>query len=515
MSNQLKMDKIEAIRNLARQRWSQRRIARELGIHRSAVSRALREAEAADGSKRAIPITGKAPGRDSKCEPFRAQIEAKLGLGLDAKRIHQDLRAEHAFDGSYPSVQRFVKSLRQSEPRRVWRMEVEPGEELQIDYGTMALIEGEDGRLRRAQLLRATLSYSRRSYSEAMLRQDCESFIRALENALRHFGGVPLRLCPDNLKAAVSKADWHDPEINPKLLSFAEHYGVAVMPTRPYAPQHKGKVESGVKALKRELKGRRFPSIAKLSGHIQAWEAGVADMRIHGTTRRQVLEHFLSDEKPALRPLPGSLFPCYREARRKVGRDCYVMVEKACYDVPEQHAGRHVWARWDDRTVRLLDSRLETIRVHARLPAGKFTRTLGADGRRGSFEESCGYYRSRCGRIGDSAAAWADGVIANRSEMAVRVMQGLLSLSGKHSRKQIDSACSKAALHGQYRLQDLRSWLASAQRQGSFSFLESHEIIRQPGSYDSHIGGQSVFGDGSQAPPWGAAPDPAPHRRSG
>ena len=372
-------------------------------------------------------------------------------------------------------------------------MEVEPGEEMQIDYGTMMIIEGENGRLKRAQLLRVTLSHSRRSFTEAMPRQDCESFIRALENALRHFGGVPLRLCPDNLKAAVIKADWHDPEINPKLLSFAEHYGVAIMPTRPYTPQHKGKIENGIKALKRELKGRRFSSIAKLNEYVQSWEANVADKRIHGTTRRQVLEHFLSEEKPALKPLPDSLFPCYKESRRKVSRDCYVFVEKAYYDVPEQYAGRHLWARWDDRTVRILDSKLETVRVHARLAPGKFTQVLGADGRRGTFEESCVYYRSQCSRIGEKAAAWADGVIANRSEMATRIMQGLLSLNDKYSKKQIETACSKAALHGQYRLGELKNWLVSPQNQESFSFLESHEIIRQPGSYDAHIGGQALF----------------------
>ena len=31
-------------------------------------------------------------------------------------------------------------------------------------------------------------------YSEAVMRQDTESFLRCLENALRHFGGAPLLL---------------------------------------------------------------------------------------------------------------------------------------------------------------------------------------------------------------------------------------------------------------------------------------------------------------------------------
>lgn len=73
-----------------------------------------------------------------------------------------------------------------------------------------------------------------------------ENFIRVLENAFRYFGGTPKKLIIDNLKAAVKKGDWYDPEVHPKLQSFAQHYGTVFLPTKPYTPQHKGKVESGI-----------------------------------------------------------------------------------------------------------------------------------------------------------------------------------------------------------------------------------------------------------------------------
>ena len=76
--------------------------------------------------------------------------------------------------------------------------------------------------------------------------QDTETFLRCLENAVRHFGGVPMLLNLDNLKAAVLKADWFDPEINPKLADFCRHYGMHLMSCRPWTPQHKGKIERGV-----------------------------------------------------------------------------------------------------------------------------------------------------------------------------------------------------------------------------------------------------------------------------
>ena len=95
-------------------------------------------------------------------------------------------------------------------------MECQPGEEMQVDFCLGAPIEQEGGKRRRSWVLRAVLSYSRKGYSEAVMRQDSESFLRCLENALRHFGGVPLLLNLDNFKAAVLKADWFDPADQPE-----------------------------------------------------------------------------------------------------------------------------------------------------------------------------------------------------------------------------------------------------------------------------------------------------------
>jgi hypothetical protein len=164
------------------------------------------------------------------------------------------------------------------------------------------------------------LSYSRKAYSEAVTKQDTETFLRCLENGLRSFGEVPHLLNLDNLKAAVLKANWFDPEINPKLADFCRHYGLHVMPCRPSRPQHKGKVERGVAYVRSNaLKGRRFKSLAEEKLFLGQWERAVADKRIHGTTRKQVVACF-EEERPHLQPLPESLFPCYQEARRNVHR---------------------------------------------------------------------------------------------------------------------------------------------------------------------------------------------------
>lgn len=133
----------------------------------------------------------------------------------------------------------------------------------------------------------------------------------------------------DNLKAAVPQADWYDPEIQPKLRSFAAHYGTAILPIKPYTPWHKGKVESNVKYVKNNaLKGRRFASLAQQNAFLDHWERTVADTRIHGTTKGQVQAQFEA-ERISLLPLPADRFACYREALRAVHRDGHIEVAGA------------------------------------------------------------------------------------------------------------------------------------------------------------------------------------------
>ena len=160
--------------------------------------------------------SGKPSGPDSKCEPYRAVIQEKLQQELSAQRIYQDLVVEHGFTGSYYSVRRFVRRLGQSHPLPFRRMECEPGQEGQVDFGAGAPIINAEGKCKKSHVFRIALSSSRKGYSEAVFRQTTEDYIRALENSFWHFGGAPRTLVIDNLRAVVNKADWYDPELHPK-----------------------------------------------------------------------------------------------------------------------------------------------------------------------------------------------------------------------------------------------------------------------------------------------------------
>ena len=279
--NELNVNLQYSILALAGNGWSNRRIARELGINRETVGKYLLLArpkpaistpgsEPDPNSKPAIPIPGSEPSPDSKpaistagsaagrqslCQPHSPQIEAAVGVGLSAQRIYQDLVCDHGFVGSYQAVKRFVRHLRETQPIPFVRMEVEPGAEAQVDFGQGAWVVV-DGKRKRPQFFRVVLSHSRKGYSEVVWRQTTECFIRCLENSFRYFGGVPKTTVIDNLRAAVTRADWYDPDINPKVEEFCRHYGTVIMPTRPAMPRHKGKVEAGVRCMAKQTPSR-------------------------------------------------------------------------------------------------------------------------------------------------------------------------------------------------------------------------------------------------------------------
>jgi len=501
MANRLTMAKISAIRTLHQSGHSNRKIAELLGVHRETVGRYVRPAESenrpnappgCEGSEAAglpPPATsdpGVPPGPASDCEPFRQVILQKLQQGLSARRIHQDLSEEPDFSASYYSVRRFVARLRRTSPLPVRRLETPPGEEAQVDFGRGAPVRTPEGKTRRPWIFRIVLSHSRKAYSEAVWRQSTEAFIQCLENAFRHFGGVPKRLVIDNLKAAVARADWYDPEVHPKLQSFAAHYGTVFLPTKPYTPRHKGKVENSVKYVQgNALKGRTFGSLAEENRFLLDWETNVADTRIHGTTKQQVGRLF-EQERDALMPLPVERFPFYHEARRAVHRDGHVEVAKAFYSVPPEYVGRRLWVRWDGRLVRVFNDRWQQVAVHAKVEPGRFRTAAEHIPREkvSAVERGTDALLRQVAAIGPQTRQWAEATTQARGVEAVRVLVGLKALACKHTPEALEHACQTALSYGAYRLRTVRRLLKhQADPQRPFDFLEEHPIIRPLSDY--------------------------------
>ena len=508
MANQLKMAMVNAILTLKQRGWSQRRIARELGIDRETVARYVHlhradpkpATNAPTGSEGSKPATN-APtgpidheiqktGPESQCKPFRKVVQDKLQSGLSRQRIYQDLRDEHGFEGSYYSVRRFVKRLGQDSPIPFRRMECLPSEQAQVDFGSAAPVLRPDGKRKRPHVFRIVLSFSRKAYSEVVYRQTTDNFIRCLENAFWHFGGVPRTLVIDNLKAAVRNADWYDPDIHPKIQSFCEHYGTVILPTKPYMPRHKGKVERGVGYVKdNALKGCTFSSLQEQNQHLLNWETRIADTRIHGTTRKQVGKLF-REEKSSLLSLPAGRFPCFAEARRSVHRDGHIEIQKSYYSVPPEYTGREVWARWDGHLVRVFNCRMEQIAVHVQVEPGKF-QTLQKhihSQKRSTVEKGTVWMLRRASLIGANVDKWAQAMLKARGIPGIRVLVGLLNLAHHHDSNSIDKACEIALTHDSFRLRTIRGLIQRGGcKQQELEFIDEHPIIRSMSDYEAIV----------------------------
>ena len=554
MANVLKMTMVEAIHSLRSAGLSCREIARRLGIHRETVSRYLRLRQEPISKPASAPIfpagtsepvagfeapTGSAVAgfaapiglprcQASQASPWLAWLLEQRERGLSAKRIHQDLLAEHpaAAAVSYDSVRRLLKKHGASRPVPFRRMESPPGYEAQVDFGTGAPVIGPDGKRRRTHVLRVVLSHSRRGYSEVVFTQSTDDFIQCLENAFEHFGGVPRTLVIDNLKAGVLKADWFDPELNPKCEDFCRHYGTVVLPTKPGTPRHKGKVERGIAYVQENaLKGRVFASLTEQNDHLDKWEHDTAGRRIHGTTRKQVLAHFNEAEREALLPLPPTRFENFHEAKRKVSRDGHVEVAKAFYSVPPEYLGREVWVRWNGRTVRVFNHRMQQIAIHAKHDQGRYsTDATHLDATKiNGLERGIAYLLGKARSIGPQSHAWAEAVVDARGIEGHRVVQGLLSLTRKHTCAQLERACETALANQCYRLRSLRQLITNqADRQQRLEFLAEHPIIRPLDDYAAVVAraihrrqSRPSMGEGFGSHDTGIRPATKDHRPAG
>jgi len=219
------------------------------------------------------------------------------------------------------------------------RFETEPGEQAQVDYGQLRVWIGEQAET--VHLFVFTLGYSRRLFTRGYQNERLATLLDGHERALRHFSGVPLNCLYDNPRNLVlgrseSKVLWH-----PVFEDFARYYGFTPRACQPYRARTKGKVESGVKYVKRNaLAGRRFGSWEELNEWLERWSAEIADQRVHGTTHERPLDRFAREQ---LIPLGARPPYSYERVRlRQVANDALVAVGAARYSVPVEYVGMTV-----------------------------------------------------------------------------------------------------------------------------------------------------------------------------
>lgn len=113
------------------------------------------------------------------------------------------------------------------------------GEVMEVDYAgmTMPLVDPETGKISQIPVFVATLPASNYIYAEAQPSQEKRHFINGHVRAFTFFGGVPKILRPDNPKVGIKSPNYYEPDLNPTYQELAEHYQVAVLPTRVRRPK--------------------------------------------------------------------------------------------------------------------------------------------------------------------------------------------------------------------------------------------------------------------------------------
>jgi len=478
MGRNLTMSQNNTIHELHNIGWSNRKIEEELGIDRRAVARALEER-----------LSEKQPelqASQSKCLPFQKLIEEKLSFGLSIKRIWQDLQHEVNFDAGYDSVKRFIRGLTQKDPEPYARMETSPGHEAQVDFGEGALIDC-DGKYKRPFLFVMTLSFSRHAYQEVVWRQDVETFIRCHENAFFFFGGVVRVVRLDNLKAGVLKVCLFEPELNRIYESYAHHAGFIPVPCRPRTPEHKGKVESGVKYTQDNgLKGLNFESLDQQNTHLRHWNLTIAFPRKHGTTKQIVANRF-EEEKPYLRLLPTETFLFFRIATCCVHSDSFIEVDSAYYMAPSRFIGKDVSVHWNASSVKIYHNN-KLLVDHPKVLPGTFQRAPGLVSKSKTIteEEYLKNLLTFCMEIGVKCHEWAEKVWNDRRQLGLRTISGIQSLKKSYSNIAIETACSKALTIGTVHYYSLQV-LCEAESIDKPKITKDHELIRNTKYYEKII----------------------------
>jgi transposase len=310
----------------------------------------------------------KPPQNVSSVEPYRKLVEQLVKENVEIAAIRCRLE-EQGYSGSYQAVYRFVRRIKPRQPKATVRVERKPGEEGQADFGYAGqMFDPESGKLRRTWAFVMTLSWSRHQYAEFVFDQKVETWLRLHRNALAFFGGVPERMVIDNLKAAIVKAVWDDPEVQQSYRDCAVHYGFLIAPCRPYTPEHKGKVEQGgVHYVKRNFLGGRKPTtITQANKDVLTWCNTTAGLRIHGTTKEKPLVRFQETEQARLKPLPETPYDMAVWKKVKLNRDCYVQFDNAYYSAPHRLIEQELWVCGGIQFVRIYTLKRELLATHDR-----------------------------------------------------------------------------------------------------------------------------------------------------
>jgi hypothetical protein len=395
-------------------------------------------------------------------EPYRDVVTDWAEQGIQSKTIYQALVRNHAFGGSYSSVYRFVRTLQINAPKATMHLDFAPGEAAQVDFGAgPVLVDLRTGEEIKTWFFLMTLCWSRHQYAELILNQKVDTWLACHRHAFEWFGGTVKRVIIDNAKCAITRACIRDPEVQRSYAECAEGYGFKIDACPPRDPQKKGRVESGIKYLKRNfLPLREFRDLTDANRQLHDWILGEAGNRIHGSTHEKPLTRFAT-EQPLLQPLPAQPPEAATWARVKVHRDAHVQFEKGLYSVPFRLLGQTLWLKATAVTVRIYREH-ELIAVHARLsrPGTRSTATDHMPPEALAWKmQDPRWCLNQSEQIGVACHCLIQRLFADRVLENLRAAQGIVRLKKKYGAARLEAACQRALAYDNPRYRTVKTIL--------------------------------------------------------
>ena len=377
-------------------------------------------------------------------EPYKEQVRQWFEEGISGVAIHQALVRNHEFKGSYSCVRRYLQTLKRTKPTVV--LKYAPGEAAQVDFGSGPRFWEKDKEIK-SWVFVMTLAWSRHMYAEIVLDHKIESWLGCHKRAFEFFEGVPEKVIIDNLRSAIVKACYYEPCVQRSYAEMASFYGFRISPCPVRDPQKKGRVESGVKYIKRNfLALREFKDLADANRQIKEWNKNYASERIHGSIKEKPIVRFEETEAGMLRSLPEHSWELSWWAKAKVHGNCHIQFEKSFYSVPYKYIHETVWIRTTEKTVEIYHNH-DLIAMHIRSRrAGNYATCVEHYPPEATsyLMRDPQYCLKKAEKIGEACHELVMELFADKVLDKLRAAQGVLRLKSKYGAKRLEEACKRA-----------------------------------------------------------------------
>jgi len=506
---------LRKIKEILRLKWglglSARQVAASLRISHSTVGEYIKRAEQAgmdwaqveSMSEAAIAAQLFPPPQKAnreRAEPDWAQVDVELQRkGVTRRLLWQEYLEEYPEGYSYSQFCERYRKWQKSAEKTTMRKPKKAGEEVEVDYAglTVPVTNPETGETHEMQVFVGVLGASGYIYCEAHRSQNLPNWVRAHVRMFEFYGGVPKIVRPDNLKAGVTKPCFYEPDINPTYHELAQHYHLAVIPTRVAKPTDKGLGENAVQQVERwvlaPLRKERFFSLYELNQAVRKRLKWLNNRCLsHQSHSRKSL--FEANEKDALQPLPPYPFEFLEVKRAKVNIDYHVTFKHHHYSVPHTYAHQAVEIRASERLVEIfpLGRKAPTDRIacHVRCDQPGYSTQAShmPDNHRWKLEWSPDRFTSWARKTGPHTEAFIQKLLAARQhpEQSYRACLGVLNLAKKHPPKTMEAACQLALEHDLISYRAVKNLLATKKdmlESGEKVDSQTHEHIRGQGYY--------------------------------